>query len=275
MAFAKIRLSLLVVFSAMIGYLAAGTEFRWFELVAVCLGGMLITASSNGINQVMEKEQDRQMSRTSQRPLPKENMTVQEGIVLSVVLGLGGLALLWFGTNPFCTMMSLGALVLYSFVYTPLKKVTSLAVFVGAFPGALPPLLGWVAATGEISYEALLIFAIQFMWQFPHFWAIAWRLDDDYKKAGYIMLPFSNGRSKANAFQILLYTLMMVPVSMFPLAFGYINWISSATIILLTILFCIPAVMLYRTLDIKWATQLMFSSFIYLPVVQLLILFNL
>lgn len=273
-AFAKLRLSLLVLFSAVIGYLMGAAVFSWTALICLFFGGMFITAASNGLNQIFERELDKLMKRTMSRPLPMEKMSVKEAYILVSVFAVAGFLLLWFGTNPLCAVLSLSSLVVYSFIYTPLKRKTSLAVFVGAFPGALPPLLGWVAATGSVDFMAMMLFATQFMWQFPHFWAIAWRLDEDYKKAGFNLLPFSSGHSRKNAFQILLYTLMLVPVSMFPVIFGYTHLISGAIIFVSSVLFLIPAIRLYLTCSMKDASMLMFSSFAYLPVVQLAMLFN-
>jgi len=273
-AFTKIRLSLLVLLSAVIGYLIAAPQVNWSELLMLFFGGLFITAASNGINQIIERDLDKLMKRTMSRPLPTEKMSLPEAYILVSVFAIGGTAMLWWGTNPLCAMLSLSSLILYSFVYTPLKRRTPLAVFVGAFPGALPPLLGWVAATGSIDYMALLLFAIQFMWQFPHFWAIAWRLDDDYRKAGFNLLPFPTGRNSSNAFQILLYTTMLVPVSILPSVFGYAGMLTGILVFAASVLFLVPAIMLYHTRSMKAASLLMFSSFAYLPVVQLILLFT-
>lgn len=274
-AFTKLRLSLLVLFSAVIGYLmGAAGRVNWTELVCLFFGGLFITGASNGLNQIFERDLDRLMKRTMSRPLPMEKMRLPEAYVLVVLLAVAGSLLLWFGTNPLCALLSLSSLAAYSFVYTPMKRVSSLAVFVGAFPGALPPLLGWVAATGRVDDMALFLFAGQFMWQFPHFWAIAWRLDDDYKKAGFNLLPFSTGRNRSNAFQILLYTMALVPVSMLPVIFGYTHLISGMIVLAASLAFLVPALQLYRTCSMKAATTLMFASFLYLPVVQIALLIN-
>jgi protoheme IX farnesyltransferase len=273
-AFTKVRLSLLVLFSAVLGYLMAAPKTDWTQLITLFIGGFFITAASNGLNQVFERDLDKLMKRTMNRPLPTEKMSLTEAWILIAVFAVLGTGILWWGTNPLCALLSFSSLIAYSFIYTPLKRRTPLAVFVGAFPGALPPLLGWVAATGSISYMALLLFATQFMWQFPHFWAIAWRLDDDYRKAGFNLLPFPTGRNKSNAFQILLYTTMLVPVSILPAVFGYINPITGVIVFTCSVLFLIPAIQLYRTCSMKAASLLMFSSFAYLPLVQLALLFN-
>src|SRR5260221_625236 len=172
----------------------------------VLTGGMLVTASSNGFNQVIERDTDKLMNRTSGRPLPGGRMNVSEGIISSLLMGTAGVLLLWIYINPLTGFLSLISLLLYTLLYTPLKKITPLAVFVGAIPGAMPPLIGWVAATGNIGPAALALYALQFIWQFPHFWSIAWVLDEDYQRAGFKMLPSPDGKGKRSAFQTMVYT---------------------------------------------------------------------
>jgi protoheme IX farnesyltransferase len=177
--------------------------------------------------------------------------------------------------NPLSGILGTLALILYTVVYTPLKRITPFAVFVGAFPGAIPPLLGHVASTsgfGEIKFEAWILFAVQFMWQFPHFWAIAWVMDDDYKKAGFRMLPSLGGRDKSSAFQILVYTLFLLPISLFPVLFGMSGIVSAIIISICGMLFTFQAYKLYMDLTIESARKLMFGSFIYLPVVQMAVM---
>lgn len=278
--FTKLRLASLVVFSAIIGYVIAVQELdrplNWVEMSMLFLGGFLVTGASNGFNQVIEREYDKLMPRTANRPLPAGRMTVNEGITVATIFAIAGAALLYVFVNPLSAILSVVALLMYVFAYTPLKRVTPWAVFVGAFPGAVPPMLGWVAATegfGFIGTNALLLFAVQFMWQFPHFWAIAWVVDDDYRKAGFRLLP-SKERDKSSAFQILIYSLFLIPISIIPIRFGMAGPIGIAIVFVCGILFLLQAWKLYRTLDIKAATQLMFGSFIYLPVVQLAYLFG-
>jgi heme o synthase len=273
--FIKFRLSSLVLFSAVIGYLMAKPMVNWVELVLLLLGGFLTTGAANGFNQIAERDIDGLMTRTQNRPLPRGRMSLPEAWILAVSLAAGGFTLLLVGTNLLCAALSISALLVYSLIYTPLKRVTPLAVFVGALPGALPPLLGWVGATGSIEYMALLLFAIQFMWQFPHFWAIAWKLEDDYRKAGFTLLPFPTGRNRKNAFQILFYSVMLIPVSALPWMFHQTGEISGITVVLSSAIFLIPAIQLYWTCSVQAATRLMFSSLIYLPVVQIMLLLNL
>lgn len=279
--FSKLRLASLVVFSAVIGYFIAcnryNIEFSWLRLIALTLGGFLVTASSNGFNQVIERESDKLMNRTKNRPLCTGRMSVTEGLILASIMGAIGITLLFVFTNVLSGILGSLALVLYTIVYTPLKKITPFAVFVGAFPGAVPAMLGWVAAMegfGEIGTQALLLFAIQFMWQFPHFWAIAWVQHEDYQRAGFHLLPSAGGRDKGTAFQIVVYTLMLIPVSLLPLMFHMSGFISAGVILLCGALFLMQAFQLYRTCEVRSASRLMFGSFIYLPVVQLALLFG-
>lgn len=274
--FVKFRLSTLVVFSAFIGYvIGAGDYFSWTSLGWLVLGGFLVTGSSNGFNQLIEIESDKLMERTANRPLPQKRMSVTEAFILATLMGIAGIAILTLQLNPMSGILGTAALLSYSAIYTPLKKITPLAVFVGAFPGAIPPLLGHVAATngfGEIHFHALVLFAIQFVWQFPHFWAIAWVVEDDYKKAGFNMLPSKGGRDKSSAFQILVYTLFLLPISLSPVLFRMSGTLSAIIITTCGIIFAFQAYHLYKNLTIKAAQQLMFGSFIYLPVVQLAIM---
>jgi protoheme IX farnesyltransferase len=280
-AFIKLRLASLVVFSAVIGYFIGVRELNfeanWIQLTALILGGFLITGSSNGFNQIIERDTDKLMTRTENRPIPAGRMSVREGIILASIMGIVGITMLTYFTNVLSGILGAIALLLYTLVYTPAKKVTPFATFIGAFPGAIPPMLGWVAATkgfGMIGTPALLLYAIQFMWQFPHFWAIAWVLDDDYKKAGFHMLPSAGGRDKASAFQIVTYGIMLIPISLTPLLFRMSGTIPSIVILLCGILFLIQALKLYRDCEVRSAQALMFGSFIYLPIVQLALLFG-
>lgn len=271
-AFSKLRLASLVVFSALCGYLMAADTANWKDLILLLVGGFFVTGSSNGFNQIIERKPDALMKRTQNRPLPQNRMSVQEAVIVASVMGLLGVVLLYL-INPLSALLGAIALFLYTTVYTPLKKETPFAVFIGAFPGAIPPMLGYIAFTGALDLEAWILFAVQFMWQFPHFWAIAWKLDDDYKLAGFKMLPSGN-RDKSSAYLILVYTLMMIPVSLLPLFFGISGYISAAIILLAGIGFLVLAIKLFKTLSLPDASRLMFASFIYLPVVQVAMLID-
>jgi protoheme IX farnesyltransferase len=274
-AFIKLRLSSLVVFSAAISFIiGSGGHVNWMKLVWLVIGGFLVTGASNGFNQVIERDLDKLMTRTMNRPLPQNRMSVLEAILLASVTGITGVVILWVFMNPLSGMLGFLALFLYTLVYTPLKLKTPFAVFVGAFPGAIPPLLGYVAASGDVghfSLQALVLFSVQFIWQFPHFWAIAWVVDEDYRKAGFRMLP-SGERDKSTAFQVLVYTLFLVPISLFPVLFRMCGPVSAVIILTAGIVFCYQAYKLFRECTIKAAQRLMFGSFLYLPVVQLAVL---
>lgn len=272
----KFRLSFLVAFSSAFGYLL-GFEgsFNWLAFTMLCLGGFLISGSSVTINQVLEKDLDALMDRTKNRPLPSQRISVKEAIWVAMITALVGFVLLIRFTNPLTVLLSLVSLLLYSFVYTPLKRVGPVAVFVGAIPGALPPLLGWVAATGGISYQALVLFGIQFIWQFPHFWAIAWVSHKDYQRAGFRLLPSGGQKDFQTAIQIMIYTLFLLPMGLLPAKLG-ITGINSALIASVC-----GAMFLAQTFNLmrncmeegkksqRSALQIMFGSFIYLPVVQI------
>lgn len=273
--FIKLRLASLVVLSAAISYVIASHEVNWSKMLLLVLGGFLVTGSSNGFNQIIEKNLDKLMDRTQNRPLPQERMSYNESFLLAFITGAIGIAILWIYMNPLSGILGLLALILYTVVYTPLKRITPFAVFVGAFPGAIPPLLGYVAASegfGEIKFEAWVLFSVQFMWQFPHFWAIAWVLEDDYKKAGFRMLPSLGGRDKSSAFQVLVYTLFLLPISLLPVLFGMSGIVSAIIISICGIFFCYQAYNLYKECSIEAARRLMFGSFIYLPIVQLAVM---
>ncbi len=273
--FIKIRLASLVVLSAAIGYVIGAQSVNWNKLFLLVLGGFLVTGASNGFNQIIERNLDKLMHRTHNRPLPQERMTVAEAFLVASISGIAGVVILWVCMNPLSGILGLLALILYSLVYTPLKRVTPFSVFVGAFPGAIPPLLGCVAATsgfGEIRLIAWLMFAGQFMWQFPHFWAIAWVLDEDYKRAGFHMLPSLGGRDKSSAFQILTYTLFLLPISLMPVLFGFSGIFSALIITVCGVYFSLQAYTLYKECTLEAARKLMFGSFIYLPVVQLAVM---
>ena len=268
----KVRLGFFVVMSAILGWFMAVETLDLKSFLLLTIGGYLLTGSSNGLNQVIEKRVDGLMERTAERPLPAGRMEPWQAILYSVLAGVIGLGCL-FTLNPLSGWLGVAALVSYAFIYTPLKSRSTLSVFVGAFPGALPPMIGYVAATGDFGIEPGTLFAVQFMWQFPHFWAIAWLAHDDYQKAGYHMLPFRAGRTKESAWQILMYTAFCIPASLLPWALPtgspMVGNIALSVAILCGIGFMIPAVKLYRTLDRKHARQLMFASFAYLPVVQI------
>jgi protoheme IX farnesyltransferase len=266
----KIRLSFLVAFSCGFGYiLASQGRLDWVSLMIICFGGFLVSGASITINQIIEKDLDKLMTRTQNRPLPTGRLTVTEAMVFAGIVALAGLSILAIYTNPLTTILALVSMVLYSFVYTPLKRVGPVAVFVGAIPGALPPLLGWTAATGVISHEALIIFGIQFIWQFPHFWAIAWVADEDYKKAGFKLLPSGGEKDLRTAVQIMIYTLFLIPLGLLPAKFGMTGIDSAIVVTICGVLFLSQTFSLMISGTRSSALRIMFGSFLYLPIVQI------
>jgi len=264
-----------VVFSAAITFAyAAKGNLVWGQLWLMVLGGFLTTASANGFNQVIECELDKLMMRTRFRPLPTQRMTVAEGLTASILMGIAGIFILTYYFNVITGVLALFSIITYAFIYTPLKTRTSFAVFVGAIAGAMPPLLGYVAYSNSFGFEPGIMFAIQFIWQFPHFWSLAWVLDDDYKKAGMNLMPSSEGRSKNSAFQIMLYTLILIPVSLLPLKFGMAGYTLAIVSLIAGLAFFMQSVKLYRQCSIKAARELMFGSFLYLPIVQITLLID-
>ena len=271
MLLAKIRLSTTVVVSAAAGYgiavTSGDTPIYWDNFLILIIGGFLVTAAANGFNQIIERDLDAKMERTADRPLAAGRMSVTEALIACVVMTVVGLLALYF-LNKLSVILGVVSLLIYVVLYTPLKRITPWAVFVGAFPGAIPPMLGWVAYTGSFGLEPGVLFAIQFIWQFPHFWAIAWVLDDDYKKAGFRLLP-TGKRDKGSAFQTLLYALFLIPAGMLPYLFN-ITGVAALTITMISsIAFSYLALRFYLTLEMKDASRWMFASFIYLPLILL------
>ncbi|MGB0522160.1 MAG: heme o synthase [Flammeovirgaceae bacterium] len=264
----KLRLSGLVVFSGGFGFLLAVEDvFYWGPFIALLIGSLLITGAANTINQIIERDLDKLMKRTAGRPMPTGGLSVTEAIIFAVVLTALGTAILAIFVNLLAASLSLFSLILYAFVYTPLKQITPLSVLVGAFPGAFPPLIGWVGMTGEISTEAIIIYGIQFFWQFPHFWAIAWVANDDYNKAGFKMLPY--GKSLQTATQIMIYTLFLVPLSILPFQVQMIGVTSAIIAGVASVLFLALSFVLIKKQTNKAAKQIMFASFFYLPIIQI------
>ena len=267
---AKFRLSFLVVFSAVIGYLfASPVGLSVTHIFLLAIGGMLVTSASNAINQIIERDIDKLMTRTQNRPLPTDRMNLTEAIFAAGAMGISGILILTYFFNPIAGVLSAISLLSYAFVYTPLKRVSSIAVFVGAIPGALPPMIGYVCATGEIDFVAVILFSTQFLWQFPHFWSIAWIQFDDYKKAGIMLLPSASGKTRMSAIQNVIYCVVLLVVSMIPYFFNMVNLIGTIFIAAAGIVFLWMAWQHYRKCEDKTARVLMFGSFLYLPVIQL------
>ena len=267
----KLRLGFFVVLSAVLGWFMATETIDLPTFLTLTVGGYALTGASNGLNQIIERRIDGHMNRTSDRPLPSGRMTVAQALAWSLLAAAVGLVCL-FSLNPLSGWLGVAAIVSYAFIYTPLKSKTSLCVFVGAFPGALPPMIGYVAATGDFGIEPGTLFAVQFMWQFPHFWSIAWLSHDDYLRAGYKMMPFNAGRSERSAQLILLYTLFCIPASMLPWAMNQpmVGNVAFAVAVAAGVGFSFYAYRLRTQLSMDAAKHLMFASFLYLPLVQVI-----
>jgi len=268
----KVGLSLSVVFSSLAGYLLAVEEIQVSILILLAIGGYLMVGASNAFNQIIEKDTDALMKRTMNRPLPTGRMHVSMAMVIAVSFTILGLAIL-YSINPKSALFGAISIFLYTSVYTPLKSITPLAVFVGAIPGAIPFMLGWVAATDDFSIEPGILFLIQFFWQFPHFWAIAWLQYDEYKKAGFNLMPMGQKNKKA-VVQIIIYTICLIIVSVIPVlkltGNFYIYPVTALILAFLGGVMLFYAVKLYKNQTNKEARQLMLSSVLYITLVQVI-----
>ncbi len=275
----KAGLAVSVLFSAVAGYLLGFSEenpFQWSVLIMLIIGGYCMVGASNAFNQVIEKDLDVLMDRTKSRPVPSGRMSPKVALLVASLLTVVGLTLLYM-INPKSAMFGAISIFLYTSVYTPLKTMTSLSVFVGAFPGAIPFMLGWVAATGNFGIEAGTLFLIQFFWQFPHFWAIGWFLYEDYEKAGFFMLP-TGKRDKGTALQVILYTIWLIVASLLP-SLGYtgqfyISPVAAILVLLLGLWMLYYAVRLYKGRTAKAARTLMLVSVSYISLLQLVYIFD-
>ena len=267
----KVRLSVSVLFSSIAGYFLGVDSVNYTELVLLCIGGYSMVGASNVYNQIIERDLDALMKRTENRPIPSGRMSVKTAFIIAVTLTIIGIVAL-YAINPITAMFGAICIFMYGSLYTPLKTKTPLSVFVGAFPGAIPFMLGWVAATNDFGIEPGTLFMIQFFWQFPHFWAIGWFLYDDYKRAGFFMLP--NGKKdKSTALQAVLYTIWTVLASLIP-AFGvtgrlYLTPVSGVIMGLIGLGFLYFAIRLYRIKTDKVAKQFMLASVSYITLLQI------
>jgi protoheme IX farnesyltransferase len=284
----KLRLTFLVVFSASVTFLM-GSKMQvargeidgiaWGNWLILIVGGFFVTGAANCFNEIIEKDLDKLMTRTKDRPMPAGRMTTGQGLVSGLLMGMFGTWLLG-KLNLETGLLSVFSILLYAFAYTPMKRKSPIAVFVGAIPGALPPLIGYLAALGHttnflpLDYQvAVILFLIQFVWQFPHFWAIAWVLDDDYKKAGFRLLPTTK-RDKISAFIVLLSTMLLIPVSLMPTFYGFGGIYVTIISVAIGLWFMYTALRLFLKQDLESARKVMFASFIYLPVAQLALMFD-
>ncbi|PWJ42531.1 heme o synthase [Sediminitomix flava] len=268
----KFRLTTTVVFSGAFGYLFAyqSGDFSLTAFLGLIIGSFLVVSSANIFNQVYEKDTDALMKRTKDRPIPSGKMSANQARIYAVLLLVVGSAVLWFLTNPLTMQLSVLSHILYSFVYTPMKRVSPFCVLIGAFPGALPPMIGWVAYSNEITAAAWILFGFQFIWQFPHFWAIAWMGDDDYKRVGIQMLPYDGKKGFNVAFYITIYTMVLIPLAIMPYTIGISGPISAlvAAVGVFGILYFDIKLMLKQ--GFKDARNIMLASVFYLPLVQII-----
>ncbi len=267
----KARLAVSVVFSSIAGYFLGADELSWVSIALLAFGGYCMVGASNAYNQVIERDLDALMDRTKNRPIPSGRMSVNQAMTIAISLTLLGVVALYY-LNAQTAMFGAISIFLYTSVYTPLKTKTPLAVFVGAFPGAIPFMLGWVAATNDFGIEPGTLFMIQFFWQFPHFWALGWMLDEDYKKGGFKMLP-TGKKDGATALQIIMYTIWMILISVVPV-FGITGSLqlsvpAAILVFLMGMVMLIFALRLYEKRDNASARKLMLASVSYITLMQL------
>lgn len=275
----KPNLSMMVVFTSVIAYLLAPKiEFDLVKVTLLYIGGILVTGGANTINQILEYKGDKMMKRTMFRPIPDGRMTRAEAWTVAAIAGIGGALLLGFYFNPLTGYLSFISLLLYAFAYTPMKRIHPVAVFIGAIPGALPPLLGWIAATNAISGPTALggwvLFLFQFFWQFPHYWAIGWLGYEEYQKAGFCMLPTKEKESRFTAMQCMFYSIVLIPLSIVP---RYIQICSNLGMWLMMgagIYYFIASLQFYKRNDTKGAKTVLYASFLYLPLIMLAMYFT-
>lgn len=273
----KPSLSIMVVFSSVVSFLLVPNVNEtytnpWLMSLLLFLGGMLVTGGANTINQVLERETDAVMKRTAKRPIAAGRMSVAEGWAFAAICGLIGVGILTYYFNALSGGLALLSLFLYGFVYTPLKKVSAIAVLVGAVPGALPCLIGWTAGANALSAGGWVLFALQFLWQFPHFWAIAWVAHKDYSNAGFKLLPSDKGPTKFTALQTIMYSLALLPVGALPYFIGMSGFVSLIIVTVTNIFLLVQCIRLYNENNEKAARRVMFSSYLHLPVVLLSLL---
>lgn len=280
----KLSLSIMVVFSSVISFMLTkgfeAYEDKWWRILLLFAGGMLVTGSANAINQVVEKDTDAMMKRTGKRPVASGRMSAEHGWAFAIITGALGVFILGNYFNWLAAGLAAFSLFLYAFIYTPLKKVSSIAVLVGAVPGALPCLIGWAAGEGQLSMGGWILFGIQFLWQFPHFWAIAWVAHTDYSTAGFKLLPADKGPAKFTALQTVIYSLLLLPVTLLPYLTGMCSYndvkgiISVVLVLAANVFMLVRCIKLYQGMDVGSARRVMFGSYLYLPMVLLALLMS-
>ena len=272
----KFRLTLSVVFSSFISYLLGSESINFIDLTYLLTGGILIVSSSNIFNQIIERDLDKLMNRTKNRPLPKNKIKINTALLLAITTGVLGIVLMYL-INIKVAILAAASIFMYTAIYTPMKLVSPLAVFVGAIPGAFPFMIGWVAATNQIGIEAITLFLMQFFWQFPHFWSIGWSQSDEYKKAGFKMLP-TGKKDKSTSAQILFYSIWAVIISIVPF-FGItgnlrLSLFGLIFVIILGVFLVYKSYLLFIDGNNENAKRLMLTSIVYLTLVQLTFLLD-
>lgn len=264
---AKLRLSSLVVFTAVMAFMYEGVGFNWLSIMILSIGGILVTTSANTINQIIERDTDKLMTRTQNRPLPTGELTNLEATLFAGITAVAGITLLGYFFNPLSGLLGALSLLIYGFIYTPFKKVSPAAVFIGAIPGAMPLLIGSTAAAGQITMAGMFLFIVQFLWQMPHFWSIAWILNNDYMKGGFSLLPGNNGKARDTAMQNIPYLTMLLLI--IPVAFlvGLIGIHAMMIALIAGMVYLYAGFQLCIDLSDKSARKLMFASFLYIPIV--------
>ncbi len=269
----KHKLTFFVVLSSVVGYLLAATgEIHWLQVVLLALGGFMITGSANALNEIIEKDYDAMMTRTAGRPLPAGRMEVTEAVIWAGIMGVAGILLLAF-FNLITAVLGAASLILYAFIYTPLKRITPLSVAVGAIPGALPAMIGCIALEGKITLLSITLFGIQFFWQFPHFWSIGWLGFDEYRKAGYKLMPLpSKERDHSIGMYSMIYALFLIPISLMFLFYPGVSNYAVAGLCLAAFGYALAAWGLFIHNDLARARKLLFASLFYLPIIQIILL---
>jgi protoheme IX farnesyltransferase len=269
----KFTLSFTVVFSSVVSYLMVpGIEFDILSVLLLFAGGMLVTGAANAINQIVEKDTDAKMKRTAARPVASGRMHIDEAATFSVVAAIFGIFIIGLWFNWMAAGIATFSLFLYGFIYTPLKKVHSISVLIGASPGALPCLIGWAAGDPLLGIGGWTLFALQFFWQFPHFWAIAWVAHEDYSSAGFKLLPDVGGPTKYAAVQSILYSVLLIPIGVMPYVFGMSGMASMIIVGIANLVMFWQCVRLFREMNVTAARRVMFGSYFYLPIVLLSLL---
>ncbi len=269
----KFKLTLLVLFSAVMSYaIVCEGAVNWGAMLLLAVGGFLVTGAANALNQVLERDYDRLMPRTANRPVVTGRMSVSTAVLLAGIMALFGISMLTV-FNPLTGFLGTLSLISYAFVYTPMKRSTPLSVVVGAVPGALPLIIGCVAYEGFISPTAWMLFALQFLWQFPHFWAVAWLADEDYKKAGFFLLPSKNGeKDQTTGLLSFVFCLLMVGSASLSFMLGYVGAVATSILVLLNVYWAWQCWQLYKTCDRMAARKQMFISFMHLPLSLIVLL---